>query len=518
MFLGGDILINIRKEKIILCLCLILFLCFFYYLYIFKSNSYNNNYNFGRIYNDKLVLNVSVFGKRCAYDRVSNRYYISYNKTKFSKLKIKLYSLYNVKFFYDEVDSNHFLIHAYNNDYYQDIDLYFTNLPIIDIHDLNIDHTDDNSFPFGDLTNSLEYDNTVDDEPDFGSKKYFASFIDNTSIRNLKVDLKLRGASSIGYPKKSYKISFEKKISFFNLPSDDKYVLDALFIDKSSVRNILSTDMWNLINDNQLVNNDLHGSFIEVFIDNEYQGIYVMKDKVDRSVTRISNSGVILKSVDHMSQLYIDKLINNDYDFDGYNFLSFEVKNYNDESFKSLVKGMKEYYSNPSFKSISENYDIDNFINYFIFVILIDGHDNVNYNYYLSLYDEKSKIMLTPWDMDLTWGLNYWNLFWNGEYFDSFCNLKSSYDSSLVDEIVATMDDETLSLMKKRYFELRNDVITMDVINNYLNNYESVLLGSEANERDSQKWYKYNLSSEIDNIRKWASMRIEFLDKYFADI
>ncbi len=462
-------------------------------------------------YRDNLVLNISIDNQMCSYDKESGVFFYSAESTNYKKWNIKLNSLYKLNYDIAKIDDNNFLITAFNNDYYEDIKLTITSLPIVDLQNLDIksmflSHT----YPKVDKNIIFKF---LDDNIEFETVEYYARFDDNTKkiSRYDKIDLKIRGASSILYPKKSYKISFKNNIELLDLPKDDKYVLDALYVDSSKIRNLLSSYLWDLINNNQSVQNDLSGDFVELFIDNQYTGLYVLKEKIDKSVTKISDDGVILKSIFHMNDFYIDKLLSYNYSISDNSFLNFDIKYYNKISFHSIIDKMKKYYANYDFDSINDNFDLSNYLNYYIYVILLSGDDNIDYNYYLSLFDRDSKILITPWDMDLTWGLN-----WNDETLFGLFSMQSSNDIEWINSAINKMDNKTLQLLKKRYWELRKNAITMNTINNYLDSYKSLLVNSGAAKRDSERWYEYDIEYEIENIREWTKRRIEFLDQYFS--
>ena len=65
------------------------------------------------------------------------------------------------------------------------------------------------------------------------------------------------------------------------------------------------------------------------------------------------------------------------------------------------------YVNNCDYNSLVTTFDVNNFFNYKILVSLLSGEDNVTTNQYYSMADSNSKILITPWDMDLTWG-SFW--------------------------------------------------------------------------------------------------------------
>jgi hypothetical protein len=245
----------------------------------------------------------------------------------------------------------------------------------------------------------------------------------------------------------------------------------------------------------------------------DYYGLYVVKNNVDTHVTNLSDGGLIIKFIDHSNSSIIDNLIFDNFYITDDAFLNMEIKHYNEETFDNFIKKLRMYYSSSiDYDVINSLFDIDNYINYKILVSLIMGDDNLSKNQYYSMSDLDSKILITPWDMDLTWGLNWSD---TAELHSEFL-MESSSDINWINEnITKNMDYKTLSLMKKRYWELRKDVITMDTINSYLDSYKELLVESGAAKRDSERWYEYDVEFEIEQIREWAKRRIDFLDEYF---
>jgi len=502
-------MLYIKKSKYVI---LILTLFLFFLLFCFCFNKVDLEFS-NQVYKEDLVLNVLINNQLCSYDKENDVYYYYTDYNNYKKWNFEFNSLYELDYDIRKIDDNSFLIKVYSDDFYQNINLIATSLPIIDFKDLS-SVFEKISLTYPDVDYNFNFDLNDNNLSLIESVPYNARFDGAEKNHSLyeNVLLKVRGASSTLYPKKAYKVSFEEKVTVYDLPKDDKYVLDALYIDRSKIRNLLSSSLWNEINNNQYIDNDLRGKFVEVFIDDEYVGIYVLKEKIDKSVTNISDDGVILKSIFHMNDYYINEFLSYDYSISDDSFLNFDIKYFNKLSFYSIINKMKEYYTQMDFNSIDDNFYLDNYLNYYIFVTLISGNDNVDYNYYLSVSDNSSKILITPWDMDLTWGLS-----WSDDSLFSKFSMESSSDVSWMDNnITKNMDDKTLSLLKDRYWELRKNVITMDTINGYLDSYEDLLVNSGAAKRDSERWYEYDIKFEIEQIREWAKLRIDFLDQYFS--
>lgn len=459
-----------------------------------------------------LVDSIFINKMQVVFDKEKNICYIS-NSDFIKNSKININSLNSNVKSYVFNDNGSYKIIVYSSSLYQIVDVVITNAPILSIYDLNLPYRKDLQ-----IFNSNSIKELDDESMDLRivGVQFFNNSLSSRLFFSDTASMSVRGSSSLMYGKIAYKLKFNDKINFFNEYKEDTWVLDALYTDKSKIRNKLSSDIWNLVNDNQEINNDLYGDFIEVFINDSYEGLYVLKNKVNKSITGIDDNGLLLKSIIHLQDYYINKLVTNSFIVKENSFLNYEIKHYNHDSFNSFISKFQNFYRNYydeiTSDIIDNSFDFSNFINYKIFVCLIGGNDNLTYNQYLSLKNPDSKILITPWDMDLTWGLNWSD---DGDLHSIF-SMESSSDINWMNEnITKNMDVQTLSLLKHRYWELRKDVITMDTINYYLNSYKELLVDSGAASRDSERWYEYDVEFEIEQIREWASRRIQFLDEYF---
>ena len=499
-----------RKIKFLIFIICLLFLFFFIISYFSGDNSFSSNIDFSSLVeNDDFVIGLSSNNNIAAYDFNSKTYYISRNL--FDVHDLKIMSPYKTLYNVDKIDDDLYSINIYSDRYHQQRYIKTLDLSIISIKNFN-DISDYNYINRDFILSGKQY-----------SDAYFEIMDNDYLFHNsypksqyYQGRFRVRGASSSWFSKKSYKIEFDDNVSLLGMSKDDDWILDSLYTDKSKVRNKLSSDLWNCINDNQQVNNDLNGDFVDLFVNNEYVGVYVLKEKVDKKITDIGESGLLVKSISHVNDEIRNRFIINsvNYNTSGKDvFLeNFELKEYNTKSLNNFILKLGDYYSDYSYDSINRNFDIDNFINYKVFVMLISGGDNLTKNQYMSIKDDSSNILITPWDLDLTWGLNWFEL---NDLHSQF-SMESSSDINWMDEnITKNMDIKTISLLKQRYWELRKDVITMDNINGYLDSYKNILVNSGAAQRDSERWYQYDVEFEIEQIREWARRRIEFLDEYF---
>lgn len=158
---------------------------------------------------------------------------------------------------------------------------------------------------------------------------------------------------------------------------------------------------------------------------------------------------------------------------------------------------------------ILENFDLENYIDYKIFIHAICGNDNYGLkNVYCHVNDmsEDSKVILTPWDLDMTFGYA-----WNGEWPTFLYEEKSSITK--VDGLL-TNSEYINDALKERYFDLRKNILSIDNIFEIIDSlHESI---TYVIDKDSQRWMKTDLDLEINKIKEWYKRRVEFLDSYLG--
>lgn len=500
-----------KKIKFLILIICLTFISFLVYLCFFDDSLFSVDVDFSNLsQNDVFVVGISCDNNVAAFDLDAQTYYFS--KSTFDLGKLKVISPYKTKYNVEKVTADKYVIDIYSDKYYQQryIQILDSNIVLVkSFYDIEKrGYVDVNSLILYGKKYSDVYVQVMDNDylahnSSPISKYYFGKF-------------RVRGASSFAAPKKSYKIELNEKVSMFGMAKDEDWILDSLYSDKSKIRNKLSSDLWSDINYDQKISNDLDGRFVELFLNNEYKGAYVLKEKVDKKKTNVGESGLLVKSITHVNDDIRNRFIINNVnlaDDEDDTFLeNYEVKYYSNISLNRFISMLGDYYYYGDYNSIYRNFDVDNFLNYKVLVMLISGEDNLTKNQYLSLQDSDSKILITPWDMDLTWGLNWSD---SNNLLSEF-SMESSSDINWMNEnITKSMDEKTLSLMKQRYWELRKNVITMDTINGYLDSYKELLVNSGAAKRDSERWYEYDVEFEIEQIREWARRRIEFLDEYF---
>ncbi len=367
------------------------------------------------------------------------------------------------------------------------------------------------------------------DEPKGSS--LFALDSSNTSHFINCCGIETRGGTANRRPKKSFGIEFwnnyeqreSRTFNFFEMSPNDDWILDALYSDRSRVRNRVAFDIWNRIrrsakeHNNTVCYSDIKGEYVELFLNQKYQGLYCLTERIEGEKLGLTSKqdslqGFLYKSegwtttnqlievkdttVDYQNkwQSWEQKYPNNKHQLIWkplYNFVDF-MANSSDQQFSN---------------QINEVLNLDNVIDYYILINLIYGTDNVGKNYMLAKKSINSPFCLIPWDMDATWGRNY-----KGE--------KIKYDKEvhfiIFERLIKLNPSDFKQRLHDRYFDLRETILTNDAIMDIFQYYTDELINSGAHERNDALWPEQssNLQHELEYIETWLSKHTEFLDSH----
>lgn len=233
-----------------------------------------------------------------------------------------------------------------------------------------------------------------------------------------------------GIDKNSYRLEFheleayegdsKRAVSALGMPADTDWLLIASPVDRTAIRNQLSWEMWKDWNaGGDLGINVLESRMVELFVEDEYLGLYQLMQRIDvenelvrmggdldtdmvgRKI-QVSNLGdrpimQMGESEPWIAELrYAPAGMSEDEAFD-------LMKRY--ALLEELEAKTDNILSDEAFeREVLAHFDIRSLMNYFLFVQAMSfGMDNVNNNVYIwTLFDDDGgyKHYLSPWDMD----------------------------------------------------------------------------------------------------------------------
>lgn len=337
---------------------------------------------------------------------------------------------------------------------------------------------------------------------------------------------RLRGASSMAFPKSSYKVTFtEKDYSLLGMREDDDWILNSLYDDEGLIHNKVSYELWQQIARSNSVSYDegISMEYVEIFVDNEYKGVYGLLERVDKKALNLNEKDILYKGVGTRDvgedDFYLELKEGMNPMFELKYPAEFEANHW--EPLREYINGLNHcQYTN--FEEAVEKINMENFIDYTLFNLFLAGEDNLQKNiYYWADYqaDGSYKMIKVPWDLNMTWG--------NGWYEEHAYHF-NLYQSKYIEEPCGWTDDmiylyqlnplEIGNLMYTRWKELRQDIITTNNLFAILEQQIAYVNSSGAYLRDSMFWGNREEYWNNQYIYDYAEGKIEMMDRYLEEL
>lgn len=215
------------------------------------------------------------------------------------------------------------------------------------------------------------------------------------------IGLQYRGASSLYYPKNSYKLSFapdqEFKDDKIDYPKRRSVVLTTPFDDPSYIRQKLTFDTWDALRPTR---RQVATAFVIVYINGEYCGLYMLGDHIDKEWWEdqgYTEEGNLYKSVDHSASWY---------NADATGWEKKDGEPIDDFSDLNELLSWVVYSSDEDFVAgIDDRVPMDDIADWWVMCVgaWIDDSCGKNaYMYHDRLTDDKFRHV--PWDFNASWG------------------------------------------------------------------------------------------------------------------
>jgi len=385
---------------------------------------------------------------------------------------------------------------------------------------------------------------------------------ENGAVVELPAKFKTRGATASHYmmkPSLNMKLrtpdyAEEADSALLGMRSCSSWILDAMAIDRICMRNRVAFDIWNefsrLPYDTQYDGrNGTEGRFLELYINDQYYGIYCLSDRINRKLLNLKkvqekeDGSVVVRGALYKSGTQ-DILNQNE---PGYSEdssvcvvawhdaweLTYPEEYGGLQAWKPLqdaiLKGQTRDY-------IKKYFYLENLADYQLLVMALAIEDNWgNKNRYLSVRNitkniddpkaeeaNRRRFVITPWDLDTSLGGRYDGSYYNGNYTDmpmiGFFNNAPFPISPLVS------DDDYLKILKQRWIEGRKGAFSIPSVFRKLEAYRDLFIQSGAWKRmtdyfegqKSRPMYVLDLAREISLIEQWYVDRFLEMDDYFG--
>lgn len=362
---------------------------------------------------------------------------------------------------------------------------------------------------------------------------------------SLRADIRLRGETAMSRQKKSFAIKLKDPhgekcdTSLLGMRKDNYWILDAMAIDVARMRNRVSMDLWNdfsrkpyFSSGDNMARNGTDGKFVELYLDNEYWGLYCLSERIDRKQLRLKKfkedtmKGTLYKSVSWSSLYSTDPdfytIDNTQSRWHGWEISYPDVKADEPADWQPLADFI-HWLSYSTTRQIADNIDsmIDTPVwqDYFLLMEFICAEDNIcknQYVYYYNVQEEDRKLGVAPWDMDHSWGRD-----WSGKITSkTHPGFNLSVTTNRVGYQLRKNENKLPYTYAERYAELRTTLFSADSLKNRFHRYFSLFNQTGAAQREVERWsgaddIQLDFAQEQEYINSWIDSRIAFFDQKY---
>ena len=310
----------------------------------------------------------------------------------------------------------------------------------------------------------------------------------NNKKINDTITIKGRGNSTWNYPKKPYQIEFSNEVNLLGLGKSKKFVLLANYIDETLLRNDIAFYMANKLNMPYV----LRGKNVNLYIDDEYQGVYYLTNKVEISEgsLNLKNDNAILVELDNIYFYQEDYYVSNKYK-DHLVIKDVKDKSLKQESILSFINKynkLEEAVTNHNWDEIISLIDIDSLAKHHIIYELTRNGDAYRSSFFMYMDGNDDKIHFGPvWDFDMAFSNN------NSKINEANSKLPDGYNESVI--------DDTYNKYSQVFYMLTNFDEFKRVIKDNWNEYMTNALYDIEKEIDNNYYLLNDVANK--NIRKW---------------
>lgn len=363
--------------------------------------------------------------------------------------------------------------------------------------------------------------NKILDEPKTLARVYFNyPDFDKPSLSPF-IGIEQRGGSTQNYPKKSFGFSFLKNtyldetvsLSVFDMKSNKDWILDAMYLDKTRLRSKSCFEIWNNLDGKN--HYEVNEKFVELYINQEHMGLYCLSEIINSELLGLSDGNAVLyKAIDWANgATSFETFSGNNSDneiWDGWEQKHPEPKErLNWEPLRKLREIVVNKSDSEFVSLINSALDVDIFIDYFIFLNLVQAGDNTAKNNFLTRTAQEPLIYI-PWDLDLTMGLVWPGVHWGHT---------SIISNNLYSRMLALDPSGFKNKLKARWVFLRSNALLTSSLRNIFENNFNEIGHAGIIEIENKKWNEnINIADERSYIDNWIVNRLNFLDEYYSNL
>ncbi|MCC8407557.1 CotH kinase family protein [Mucilaginibacter sp. UR6-1] len=339
----------------------------------------------------------------------------------------------------------------------------------------------------------------------------------------IPLQIKGRGNSTWGHPKKPYRLKFNDKTAVLGIGAAKNWVLLANYSDKTLMRTSIAFSLGKKLG----VGFTPDSRFIEVVLNGEYIGSYLLTEQVEVHENRVNvpelkKGDVAADKITGGYLLEWDQRLDEEYWFRTSHNIPFTIKSPEDipdaqfNYISGYVQQTEDAIFADNFADPNEGYakyiDVNSFVNYYIIQEIMKNQDAKDFSSIFFYKDRGGKLTLGPlWDFDLAIG--------NVDYSDAtqatgWWIKDGPWYSRLFEDAVFRKK------VKDRWNQIKGNEIK-GIYTDIDSNYKYINLSQQQN---FKRWPILNeyvwpnplilgtYDNEVSQIKSWLTKRITWLD------
>ncbi len=357
----------------------------------------------------------------------------------------------------------------------------------------------------------------VEEEKAYGQMVFFDGKNELGGAKTSQCEFHVRGLASRAYYKMGYKLNLlnengeKEKLSLAGMREDDDWILRAMGLDESKIREKLATDLWNEMN----TFGSYEAEYVELFLDGAYEGLYLLQEPLDFKTLGLSSQDnfiVRMKIWPENRDFWADLEEN------GRTQLlcgEFEIDNRHLDNLDEVYEILEEWKrmtAGESTKRLHLVFDEENIYKLDVFLQMIVGMDNTAKNQFLiisRISEDSYEIRKLPWDMDMTFGQNI-----DLCVYESFSSLDKT--DCTVELWMETMPEKAIAGRQQMYRKLRDTVLREQELLLHVEELYASISDSGALTRENAAWDKHIGREQTEFVEAFILRRLAWMDEYYG--
>ncbi len=339
----------------------------------------------------------------------------------------------------------------------------------------------------------------------------------------------LRGQTSTVYPKQGYKVELcdenrkEVKASLLGLRMDDDWILNPMYTDSTKVREKLAYQVWSDIQENHK-GEDISSNitYVEFVSEHRYWGVYALMEPVDEKQLHLNETDLFFRKTDLVVPEQTDFYVEDKREYiPGFRIKYPKLEEVVAEDWLPLQRYVDCFYFDiyendvpiADWEALESLVDVENVIDYEIFLAVVSGEDNIFKNIdYVMRYEGGNYVMhMVPWDLDGTFG--------NKGVGAGDDSKPAEAESMIVcREFVALYRVDNAKMeeaVRETWNKYRKTFLSTAYLQENVSSYMHKLTESGAMARDCAKWGECNGVANTNVLTNYIEKHMESLDAVF---